>query len=232
MYSRTIATLAIASVLVAGASAQTYYLRGDFNGWPGEEGQAMTDNGDGTHSGTITGLTPGERAEFKVTTDTGWDPAFPDGNASGIVKADGTVSVTFFDNEAPEDGWMPNGRRVGVDDADDYGWEIMGSFNGWSDPLIQLNKIGDGLYSGQAMLDVGSYEFKYRKIDDWDHNVGPSGGKDGDNIMLEVTDPNLPIQFTLDRLAGRHTVEAVPEPATMLVLGAGLAALAARRRKK
>ena len=50
------------------------------------------------------------------------------------------------------DGWSPsNTHRVGYDDPGQFGWEIVGSINGWpgtNDPAFALTAQGNGLYTG------------------------------------------------------------------------------------
>lgn len=225
----------LVSLIIAGAavgvfaqSPPPYFVRGTFNGWTNST-DPMVDMGGGKWSYVVNGLTPGVSYQFKATTDD-WSFNAPASNIEAVAGASGQLVVNFFPNISWSDGWSPTGGpRAGYEDPG-YGWEIMGSFNGWSSPVLSLTPMGGGLFTGQMSFAPGSYEFKFRKAGDWGANVGNDFGN-GSNIPLTVTDSN-PIQFMLDLPNGRWDVNPVPEPATMAALGAGLAAVAARRRRR
>lgn len=223
--------LLIASMVLgvaAGANAQ-FVIRGSFNDWGNLGDVTMTDMGGGHWQGTVTGLTAGDRHEFKVTT-TDWSNNGPTDNARFLVGANGELLVNFWEN-APADGWLPNsGKRVGYWNDGANGWEVMGSFNGWSSPVVGLTHMGGGLYEGEVALTAGSYEYKFRKEGDWDISINNDFSNYGGNIMTTVAADGL-YKFSLDLPNGRHNLTAVPEPATMAALGLGVAAMIRRRRR-
>jgi hypothetical protein len=140
------------------------------------------------------------------------------------------------------DGWNPNStHRVGYVDHDEFNWDIMGSFNGWSTPLLVLTDQGNGLHTGSvAIATAGSYEFKFRQDGNWNTSVGADFGNNAPNATLTTTADNQLWQFELDLPNGRWRVyqptvgvgAAVPEPASMvlLMLGALVGAGSVRRR--
>lgn len=221
--------ISMALGVAAGANAQ-FVIRGTFNSWGGGGDVAMTDLGGGHWQGTITGLTAGDRHDFKVTT-TDWSNNGPTDNARFVTGASGQVVVNFWENAAA-DGWMPStGKRVGYWGGDTHGWEVMGSFNGWSSPVVGLSHSGSGLYEGTVALTAGTYQYKYRKTGDWDVAIGNDFSNFGNDINFTVASDGL-YKFSLDLPNGRHNLTAVPEPATMAALGLGVAAMIRRRARK
>lgn len=214
---------------MSAANAQ-FVIRGDFNSWGGGGDVSMTDMGGGHWQGLITGLTPGSRSEFKVTTPD-WSNSGPSNNAKFMVGASGEVLVHFWENAAA-DGWLPDsGKRVGYTNDNAHNWEIMGSFNGWSGPLLGLTHMGGGLYEGIVALTAGNYEYKFRMENDWDISINNDFSNSGANISTMIAADGL-YKFSLDLPNGRHNLEVVPEPATMAVVGLGVAALMRRRARK
>lgn len=220
------AFLAIAATGSALAQAQ-FYARGEFNGWGLDN--PMDDLGGGHYYELVTGLTPGQAYSFKAA-NSDWSIEAPPGvNIKGVANANGEIGVHFYDNTAPGDGWLPDARRVGYDDSGMHGWDIMGSFNGWANPILDLTDLGNGHYGGKVQIAAGDYEFKFRKTGDWNVSVGSAFADNGSNATLSLAN-DAEVQFDLDLPNGRYRTQIVPEPATMAALGLGLLALARRRR--
>lgn len=221
----------LAAMALAGASfAQPYFVRGDFNGWGTSH---QMNHVDGNHYQlTLTDLTPGAQVMKIAGAEwgSGSEAPGPGGNLTVFVDADGSFTLDFWDESSWADGWLPNGPRVGYTGAEDHGWEIMGSFNGWSSPFAMTS---NGSYL-KALLDVdpGTYEFKFRKTDDWGVSIGFDFRSNDGNISFTQPDGMDQLLVSLDVANGRYNVEAVPEPGTMVALAAGIAALASRRRRK
>lgn len=224
---KLIGMLAVA-LIVSTASAQPYNVRGGFNGW-GES--QMNDDGDGTYSLTVGSLTPGGTTEFKIAFND-WAQSWPGSNAEVAIDAGGSITFHFRPG-AIADGWNPGSDRVGYNDPLQFGWEIMGAFNGWNDGVDtaarQMTNMGGGLYVvNYTIAAPGTYDFKFRKSGSWDISIGGDFGDSAGNAQVTSTMPNELMQFALDLPNGRW--RAIPEPMTITFL-AGIAGLVASRRR-
>ncbi len=220
---RKILVMTAAALLAHSALASpVYVVRGWFNGWGGGGDLVMTEMGGGLWSATATGLAPGQATEFKCTTPD-WSFNAPASNAKIVANAAGQITFHFYPATSWTDGWYPNNwARVGYEDPGQFGWEIMGSFNGWSAPILTLSNLGGGLYAGDVFLNAGLYEFKFRKIGDWGISVGSDFGNSAANATLNVASNGDLIRFELDLPRGRWRTFLVPEPATAVLLAFGL----------
>jgi hypothetical protein len=207
-------------------TAQPYYARGDFNAWG--ISNIMTDMGGGLWQGTVSGLTPGDMPEYKIA-DENWTVSWPGSNGRVAVDAAGEINFNLMLGTFA-DGWSPAADRVGYADPGQHGWDIMGSFNSWSSPVVLLTDMGGGLYSGQAVVPVaGNYEFKFRKEGDWAITIGDNFGNSAANIPITTNNANDVVTFELDLPNGRWRVTAVPAPGALVLLP--LAGLFTRRRR-
>ena len=224
MYKRGLIALAVVAALPAAASADPWFLRGDFNGW-GTDDQ-MSEVSSGHYQATVTGLTDGTTYEFKVA-DADWNSEWPSSNARIRAGSSGELTVNLW-FDADGDGWSPAGTRVGYEDLG-YTWEIMGSFNDWAEPVVTLTHLGDGVHQGQIVVaDPDDYWFKFRNAGDWDVAVGDNFGSGAGDIPYTTTTANETVIFTLDLPGGRFNV--VPEPGSLALLGLGGLMLLRRRR--
>lgn len=224
-----VCALALASA--SAAFAQPYVARGEFNGWGGGGDLALNETfaGSGKFTGTATGQTPGQGYEYKATT-LDWSYNAPSSNGRVPANAAGEIAFNFFPNNSWSDGWFPNAKpRVGYEDPLQFSWEVIGSFNGWSSGLVTLAPQGGGLYAANAVLNAGTYQFKFRKVGDWGYSIGDDFGNSAADNSVTVAANGDTIRFDLDLPNGRWTVNTIPEPASLALLALG-GLLAIRRR--
>ena len=214
----TAAVMMVASTLAAGSAwAQedpTWYLRGSFNDWGLTD---MDEISPGHFQATVTGLTPDEAYEFKVA-DEFWTEGLdnPGSNVRVLMDDTGELTVNFF-SEPADDGWLPEGRRVGYNDLG-WTWELMGSFNEWAGPAAVLTDLGDGVHQAELLVpEAGDYWFKLRREDDWDISVGGDFGHFAPDVQITTDEPDQTVTITLDLPNGR--LQAVVDEAAEILVG-------------
>lgn len=217
--------------LVTGASlalGQTYYLRGEFNGWGTSD--PLNDMGGGHYMLTMGGLTPGSLYNFKVANGD-WSENAPGTDCRTAADAAGNLTVHMFKSYPFADGWNPDGWwRLGYDDPGQFGWEVVGSMSGWGSGGFDLANMGGGLYSGDFAFAAGDYEWKFRKSGDWAVSIGGDFGNGAGNNTLHVNDGDV-IRFELDLPNGRWRTTLVPEPASLAGIALGFGILLRRRTR-
>lgn len=228
------------SMLAGSAMAQPYFLRGAFNGWPGNGGLAMTDMGGGMYQATVSGLGAGNEVELKASAEFGWGFAGPSGQGSNgawgnnlrqKVGASGNMTINFFPALSWSDGWGPsNTNRVGFVDEGQNNWAIMGSFNSWSGEVATMAALGGGLYKAHVAAAPGNYDFKFRPDGNWDHAVGATFEFNGANAFGTVNAGDTGLDLYLDLPNGRWQAVSVPTPGALALMGLG-GLVAARRRR-
>ena len=225
---RKLVVAAIVVGMVAPAvMAQPFYAKGEWNGYGLDDELFFV--GGVEYAGTVTGLTAGDEHEYKAANED-WSINAPSTNGKVAVDANGEITFHFFNQDSWDDGWMPADKlRVGYDDPGQFGWEIMGAFNGWADGLMSLTDMGGGLYHGDLVVaDPGDYEWKFRKQDDWSISIGDDFGNSAANNLITTTFANEVVHFQLDLPNGRWM--AIPEPSTVALLAlAGVFAIRRRR---
>ena len=196
---------AVASlVLVAGSVwAQPYYARGDWNGWGLSD--LLVEITPTHYSGTVPALIAGEEWEYKLADET-YSLQAPSDNGKVAVDVNGEINFHLYLGPFA-DGWFPTENRAGYEDPLQFGWEIMGSFNGWTDPVVSLTAMGNGVYAGSFIVaDPGEYEFKFRKAGDWSISIGLDFANNAGNIVTSTTSANETVDFELDLRNGRWRV--------------------------
>ena len=211
-------------------------ITGQHFGWS-EAGVPMTDIGGGKYQYTINGLSPNQRQEFKITSGS-WSNTYPSGpNSWYYADANGDITITY-DTNSYSDGWSPTNQRLNLSHAPTT-WTAAGNFqsqiggSNWSNsnPSTAMTDIGGGIYQLDAYLSPGSYEWKAVVTGTWD-----SISSDGRNVSTA----NWAFTVGADEFArlsvnplegsGRVEIVAIPEPASVALLGLGAMALIRRRR--
>lgn len=211
---RTVFMLAVAGLLAMPAMATDYYLAGDYNGW--DAGANLMDEITVDAYYTLD-VTASGNQNFKATDGT-WDNSWPAANVEAwFGDTDNTIEMRFWPGTF-DDGWSPGQNRLGYEWLGLHGWEVMGSFNGWSEPVVTLNDDGTGVFSAiYTVADPGTYDFKYRMTDNWDTSIGDLDF--GGDLQVTTTEPNEKLYFAIDMANGRYKV---PEPTSLALLALGL----------
>ncbi|MBL8764870.1 MAG: hypothetical protein JNM07_11435 [Phycisphaerae bacterium] len=219
------------AVLATGAAASSasadYKVIGPFCNWDNGASITMSDMGGGTWEAVIP-ATPNAVNEFKVNVGD-WSSSWPSTGNVKVAATGSSLTVRFYDNPNPNDGWSPNAARVGYVDQGGTGFDIIGSFDNWTNPIGSLASQGNGLYVGTIAIAPGNYNFKFRSSQ---YGWGMSGGSnlaDWDNDIALAVGAD-PVKFSLDVTNGRWKTENVPTPGALGLLGLG--GLVATRRRR
>jgi len=214
-----ITSLAVAFAVTVSATAQSYYLAGDFNGWV-NNANPMTASGD-HFDYTVTGQTPGALGNVKVTDGT-WDHTWPGNNMTVRYDASGSVTVHFYPGSI-EDGWIPLANRVGWDDPGNLAtWGLAGDFDGWDGTQMQLAPLGGGVFSNRTTVATAQTSgFKFQNpAGQWDTiYFGSDFGNNGGNGSFTTTNSPQTLPVVLDLPKGRYLIGSLaPKPVTNMVV--------------
>ncbi|MDO4747650.1 MAG: dockerin type I domain-containing protein [Eubacteriales bacterium] len=189
--------LMMATVMVApfsASAASTYYLRGTFNNWEERSEYALTDNGNGTFSITVT-LQAGTH-KYKVARD-GWNWSVPSQDATLTLAEGGLVKFTM----------NPTAYTVKAETvtAPTQAIYLRGSFDGEMWPAKEENKLeskGNNCYSLVKTLPAGTHEYKFA-ISDWTWAT-PAG----DNAKITLSKESQ-ILFEVNALTGAYNATVI-----------------------
>ena len=184
--------LMMATVMVAplsASAASTYYLRGTFNNWEERSEYALSDNGNGTFSITVT-LAAGTH-KYKVARD-GWNWSVPSQDATLTLTEGGLVKFTMDPN-----AYTVKAETVTAPTQAIY---LRGSFDGEMWPAKEENKLenkGNNNFALVKTLPAGTHEYKFA-ISDWTWAT-PAG----DNAKITLSKESS-ILFEVSALTGAY----------------------------
>lgn len=184
------------------AQAQPYYLRGAMNNWDTSAEFMLVDGT--TYEAAVTGLNVGDDFEFKMG-NADWTLVQPSGfqNLRARVNSAGEIRCRLYDVETPEDGWLPNSRRVGIVNVGTT-YELIGELTGWGFGIPMT--MSGTVESTVASLDGGrTNEFKFRGAGgDWSYNIGNDFGQ-ANNIAVAPASAGAHL-FEVDVLFGKYRI--------------------------
>ena len=223
-------TAAVAIASPAMAQLTPYYVAGDFNGW-NAAGNVMTETspGDNIWQVSLT-LDASARHEFKVT-EGDWSWSVPgSGNSWLLTDGAGNVTLTYNANTYA-DGWSPAQGRIGSS-VDPGTWTAVGDWQSWNNTGNSMTSLGGGVYEFSATLAPNTYQYKAVDTGTWDAIGLDSRGVNAATLNFTTSAEDPTANFYVNALDGSIKVDVVPEPSTLMLVGAGLlGALALRRRK-
>jgi hypothetical protein len=235
---RFFAAMIVMLTALPAAAQPPYYARGTFgavtpnpidpiNNPPSEFNDLsfqMVDQGGGHYTRTVGDSAtyfPNTPFDYKLA-NLDYSTSAPGDNGHIVTDNNGEMNFHLWTNNGNPwtDGWYPNnGPRAGYKDPQQFGWEVVGSFNSWpaaADPLYALTAdVGQpGLYTGTFTFPTtGSYLFKFRQQGSWGTSIGKTFSNTAENIPFRVWDSGDQWTFKLDLPTGRwQATSANPTP--------------------
>ena len=231
---KSLAALAVASLVLPALAQTNYYVAGDFNGW-NAAGNLMTMTSPGIFQVSLTSIGSG-RHEFKVTDGT-WNWNYPGANSWLYADGSGNITITY-DGNTYSDGWSPTSQRIGLN-VDPGSWTAAGNFqvaagegSDWNNAAGNMTALGGGIYKYTLSV-PGTWDWKAVVTGIWDSISWDNRSVGTGNWNFTVGAGEV-ANLYVNALAGTAKVEilVVPEPSTLALLGAGLAGLLCLRRKQ
>ena len=207
----------------AKAADGEYILLGSATGWDAGSAGAMTDNGDGTYSYTIT-CAVDDVIQFKIAnaaafaTDSSWNTVIGDGNKSNFeYKAtDTTVVVTYDANVTDRAGVTVTGAVNNKETGAVLGYNVAGDSAlcggaNWSETAGAMT-LESGVYSVSfTNVAAGTYSYKVLEIidgagacdSDYVYGLRDAGSNNG---VVTVAADNTTVTFSINATTKAVTI--------------------------
>ncbi|MEO1129508.1 MAG: hypothetical protein AAFX05_07340 [Planctomycetota bacterium] len=241
--TRLIVAAAAGVGLSAGAAALAMPVAvGELNGWD-VNGVAMTETGVGTgvFEYTVTGLSAGQRQEWKPLSAGGdWGNEYYGGNAWYIADGAGSDITLTLDTNTYNDGWLPSTNRIGSTGGAVQNWGATGNWvaaaglgSDWDNAgAPAMADLGGGVFGVTATIPVGNYLWKPVVLGSWDSVGSDNSTNTGSNdIPFSVTggSDNV-VTLLVNPTDGTVSISQVPAPGVAALAGIG-GLIATRRRR-
>jgi hypothetical protein len=184
---------------------------------------------------------PAGSYEYKAALNDSWSEnyglnAMP-GGTNIPLNAPGTAVKFYYDDRSH---WVTDNQNSRIVVAAGSFQSELGCPADWDPGCLRswLEDLdGDGIYEFlTTALPQGNYDTKAAINESWGENYGQGGVADGANIPFYVPFNYAPMLFSFDSKTNLLTIGvetgAVPEPATLALLGVAFAGMGLARRRK